>query len=290
MSQTDLVLLNDQLVPRREAKVDIEDRGYQFGDGIYEVVRFYNGQTFLMEEHLERLERSAREIRLQLPLSIDKLHKRLDQLVKQSACTDGIIYLQVTRGVAPRNHPFPSPEVKAQLVAYTKPYQRPFPQLEQGVKGKLIEDIRWLRCDIKSINLLPNILAKQQAVENGAYEAILHRDGKVTEGSSSNVFIVKEGILYTHPANHLILNGITRQFVLKLCADLNLSVIEHVFDVNELLQADEVFITATTTEIMPIIQVDDQKIGQGLPGPITRKLIQAYEERISHLAPQKEKA
>lgn len=281
MSQTDLVLLNDQLVPRREAKVDIEDRGYQFGDGIYEVVRFYNGQTFLMEEHLERLERSAREIRLQLPLSIDELHKRLDQLVKQSACTDGIIYLQVTRGVAPRNHPFPSPEVKAQLVAYTKPYQRPFPQLEQGVKGKLIEDIRWLRCDIKSTNLLGNVLAKQAAKEAGALEAILHRGEIVTEGSSSNVFIVKNGALKTHPATHLILNGITRQIVLQIAQELAIPVIEEPFTVSELLNADEVMVTSTTQEITPICAVNDKKIGAGVPGPLAKRLQEALEEKIA---------
>lgn len=286
-NQRELVLLNEELVPRREAKVDIEDRGYQFGDGIYEVLRIYNGKTFLLEEHLMRLERSAREIRLRLPFSMEELKQRLEQLVEQSDCGDGIIYLQVTRGVASRNHPFPSPQVKPQLVAYTKPYKRPLTELEQGVKGKLVEDIRWLRCDIKSINLLPNLLAKQEAVDHQAHEAILHRNGQVTEGSSSNVFMVKGDTLYTHPANHLILDGITRRLVLKLCAQLNLSVSEQTFSVNQLWQADELFLTGTTTEIMPVIQVDGKKIGEGKPGPITRRLIQAFEERITHLTNNK---
>jgi D-alanine transaminase len=286
MNQTGLVLLNETLVSRNEALVDIEDRGYQFGDGIYEVIRVYDGHIFLMAEHLERLKRSASEIDLILPVSLAQLEEKLIDLVKQTACKNGMIYIQLSRGVAPRNHNFPSPEVKAQLVAYTKPLDRPLNQQKEGVKAILVNDIRWLRCDIKTINLLPNVLAKQEAVKNQAYEAIQHRDGIVTEGSASNVFIVKENKLYTHPANNFILNGITRQFVLKLCAELDISVIEQTFDVNDLLQADEVFMTSTTSEIIPIVQVDTHLIGQGKPGALTQQLQNAFEQRINQVHPQ----
>lgn len=283
MSQTDLVLINETLVLRPEAKVDIEDRGYQFGDGIYEVIRVYDGRPFLLTEHLERLKRSADEISLSLPLSLGELEQKLVHLVEQTACHSGIIYLQLTRGVAPRNHGFPSADTKAQLVAYTKPLERPLSQQEAGITCVLVNDIRWLRCDIKSINLLPNVLAKEEALKQGAYEAIQHRDGVITEGSASNVFMIKDNKIYTHPANHFILNGITRQFVLKLCSQLKLSVIEQTFDVNRLLAADEVFITSTTSEIIPVIQVDNQRIGLGKPGPITRQLQHAFESALNQV-------
>ncbi|GGK24991.1 D-alanine aminotransferase [Caldalkalibacillus thermarum] len=283
MKQTDIILLNESYVPRQEAKIDIEDRGYQFGDGIYEVIRVYGGRVFLLSEHLQRLKRSADEIQLALPLSLDELKQRLLELTDRTKLDEGIIYVQLTRGVAPRYHGFPDPAVKAQLVAYTKPMDRPLTQQQQGVKAVLVNDIRWLRCDIKTVNLLPNVLAKQKATENGAFEAIQHRNGTVTEGSSSNVFMVKKGVLHTHPPNNLILNGITRQYVIQLCSELNLRVHEQTFSVNDLLQADEVFITSTTSEIIPVIQIDKDTIGEGRPGPITQQLQQAFDQRIAEL-------
>ncbi|MDQ0337671.1 D-alanine transaminase [Caldalkalibacillus uzonensis] len=283
MSETDIVLLNQSYVSRQDAKVDIEDRGYQFGDGIYEVIRVYGGQVFLMDQHLERLKRSAAEIQLKLSLSLPELRQRLLDLVERTDLAEGMIYVQLTRGVAPRYHGFPTPEVEAQLVAYTKRMERPLKQQHEGVKAALVDDIRWLRCDIKTVNLLPNVLAKQKATENGAFEAIQHRNGTVTEGSSSNVFMVKQGVLYTHPATNLILNGITRQYIIDLCTKLNFTLHEQTFSVNDLLQADEVFITSTTSEIIPIVQVDEQTIGNGQRGQITQELQQAFDQQISKL-------
>jgi len=274
------VLINDQMVTREEAFIDIEDRAHQFGDGIYEVVRVYQGRCFMMKEHLGRLYRSAQEIQLTIPYQLEELSSMLEDLKEKSNIQDGIIYLQFSRGVAARFHGFPDPTVPAQLVAYVKELQKPVQLQQNGAKAILTEDIRWLRCDIKSLNLLGNVLAKQQAIEKGAYEAILHRNGTITEGSSTNVFMIQEATLYTHPANNLILNGITRVKVIELCHQLGLVVKEQEFDTNFLLKADEIFITSSTNDILPIIEIDHQKIGPGIPGPITRKLQQAFENEI----------
>ncbi|RYG73708.1 D-amino-acid transaminase [Lentibacillus lipolyticus] len=269
------ILYNDQIV-KRDHVVEIEDRGYQFGDGIYEVIGVYDGEPLLMDEHMRRLERSAREIRLDLPAETDKLKKQLQELVQVNGLEEGIIYLQVSRGVAPRLHEFPSANTKAVTVAYTREEPRETDLEDNGGTAVLTEDIRWLRCDIKTLNLLPNVLAKQKAVENNAIEAILHRGDTVTEASASNVFIVKDGKLYTHPADNYILNGITRQKILQLCDELGLKVYEETYTVDDLLNADEVFISATKTDIAPILKVDDKTIGNGMPGDVTKQLVRAF--------------
>ncbi|UTR12104.1 D-amino-acid transaminase [Evansella sp. LMS18] len=275
------VLYNEDTVPRSDVNADIEDRGYQFGDGVYEVIRVFNGKCFMMEEHLERLERSASEIRLSLSYSVDELTNKLEELCRHNSLKEGIIYVQITRGTAPRAHEFPGPEVLPCLTAYTKELKRPLELQKKGVRVSVGEDIRWLRCDIKSLNLLGNVLGKQKAADEGSYELIQHRDGSVTEGSATNTFIVKNSIQYTHPANNLILNGITRQLVLKLCRKLNLQVVEEAFTVDSLMAADEVFITSTTNDIMPVVKVGDTKVGTGIPGPMTLKLQMAYDEVIT---------
>lgn len=275
-----LILLNDRLIPRSEAKVDIEDRGYQFGDGIYEVIRVYGGKTFYLEDHLLRLEKSAREIRLPLPWDVQLLTERINRLVEANRLQDGTIYMQITRGAAPRNHAFPE-KTEPVLVAYTAEAPRPAAMLKDGIRTCTLQDIRWLRCDIKSLNLLGAVLAKQEALERGCKEAILVRDGTVTEGSASNVFMVKNGILYTHPANNLILHGITRAIVLKCAEETGISVKEEAFSVDSLYNADEVFITGTTVEVCPVTHIDDRKIGEGAPGPLTRRLQQAFDGKIA---------
>nr|WP_269411718.1 D-amino-acid transaminase [Lentibacillus daqui] len=269
------MLYNDRIV-KRENLVDIEDRGYQFGDGIYEVIGVYNGTPLMLDEHMARLQRSAREIQLTLPSSINHLKNNLLELVKQNELNEGIIYMQVSRGVAPRWHQFPNTEVSPVTIAYTREEPRETNVEDEGATAVLTEDIRWLRCDIKTLNLLPNVLAKQKAVEHHAIEAILHRGNVVTEASASNVFIVKNGELYTHPANNYILNGITRQKVLQLCHDLNVKVNEKLYTVDDLLHADEVFISATKLDVVPILHVDEHIIGSGKPGMITRQIIAAF--------------
>lgn len=272
-------LWNDQMMPKDEVRIDPEDRGYQFGDGVYEVIRVYRGKTFAEKAHMDRLKRSLQELRIPFSYSEEDLSKRFQELIEAERVTDGIIYLQVTRGTAPRSHAFPE-KATANLVAYASSYPRPVEMIEQGGEAVLFEDIRWLRCDIKSLNLLGAVLAKQSAKERGAVEAIQHRDQVVTEGSASNVFIIKEGTLYTHPSNHLILNGITRQIVIKLAEELGIPLQEVPFRVDDLLTADEAFITGTTTEVTPIIRVEGKEIGSGKPGEITRKLQAAFEREI----------
>ncbi|MGG3560315.1 D-amino-acid transaminase [Neobacillus rhizosphaerae] len=265
-------IINGKLVNRSEAKVDIEDRGYQFGDGVYEVIRVYNGKMFTVKEHLERFVKSADSIGITLPYTIDECTALLEELVTKNKLVEGTIYMQITRGTSPRNHVFPARDVVPTLVAYTKEVARPVESFTHGVKTIFIEDIRWLRCDIKSLNLLGNLLAKQKAAEQGCFEAIQHRGDQVTEGSSSNVFIVKKGTVITHESNHLILKGITKEVILQLCAQNNIPVEERTFTLDELVAADEVFLSSTTAEVMPIVEMNGDKVKEGLPGPITRKL------------------
>ncbi|WP_206186464.1 D-amino-acid transaminase [Thermoflavimicrobium daqui] len=277
-----MILYDDHLIDRSEVKIDIEDRAYQFGDGVYEVIRVYQAHPFCMDEHLARLERSAREIYLQLPYEIEKIKSLLSQLIEKNNLQDGNIYIQISRGTAPRQHGFPK-ESRPLIIAYAQPNQRPLQDLKQGVRAITTQDIRWLRCDIKSLNLLGAVLAKQAAVENNAKEAILIRDGKVTEGSSTNIFFIKNGQLWTHPANHLILHGITRQVTLSLAEKLEIPVKQEAILESQIPEMDECFLTSTTMEICPIVQVNDQPIGNGHPGPITRKLQLEFEKQITQL-------
>jgi D-alanine transaminase len=274
------ILLQDKLIFRNEATVDIEDRGYQFGDGVYEVIKVYDGKPFYLNKHLDRLERSALEIKLALPFAIDVIRDNLLELVKETSLIEGHIYLQITRGTSERTHHFPT-NTESVFVAYTKKTNRPISQQQNGIKTILTEDIRWLRCDIKSLNLLGNVLAKQQAKESGADEAIFHRGDTVTEGSSTNLFIIKDRIIYTHPANNLILNGITRDVCFEIIENSNYKINQETFSVKDLLAADEVFVTSTTMEIVPVVQIDNKLVGDGNPGIITRSLQSEFEEYIS---------
>ncbi|MCM3708838.1 MULTISPECIES: D-amino-acid transaminase [Cytobacillus] len=274
------VILNGDLIERSEAKVDIEDRGYQFGDGVYEVIRIYNGKMFTGDEHLERLLESGRKIELNIPYSKDELKQMLIEMIERNNLEQGIVYMQFSRGTSPRNHAYPSAEVSPVLTAYTRETTRPISSMRNGVKAILIEDIRWLRCDIKSLNLLGNIMAKQKAAQSGCFEAIQHRGDIVTEGSSSNIGIVKDGTLYTHPATNLILNGITRRKINEICRENGITLEETAFTKEDLLAADEVFMSSTSAEVTPIIEIEGKLIGNGSPGPITHKLQKLFEEAI----------
>ncbi|MCK1991904.1 D-amino-acid transaminase [Peribacillus muralis] len=273
------IILNGEIKNRSDVLVDIEDRGYQFGDGVYEVIRVYNGRLFAGDMHLNRLMDSAKLIQMKVPFTVAEIETRVKELVSEDDLQDGIIYMQLTRGVSPRTHAFPSAEVEPVFVAYTKeiPYTG---KMKPGAKVITTDDIRWLRCNIKSLNLLGNIMAKQVAVEAGCDEAIQHRDGLVTEGSSSNVSIVVDGTLKTHPASNLILNGITRQVMLKLCADHAIPFVEEAFTIEDMMAADEVLYTSTSVEITPIINIDGRMIATGTPGPVTEKLQQLFAEEI----------
>jgi D-alanine transaminase len=273
-------ILNGKMIERSEAKVDVEDRGYQFGDGVYEVIRVYNGKMFTLMEHLQRFGKSAESIGISLPYPMEQFTALLEELIIKNKLQLGIVYMQITRGVAPRNHAFPTNDVPPTFVAYTKEVTRPVESFTTGVKTILTEDIRWLRCDIKSLNLLGNLLAKQKAAVEGCFEAIQHRDQDVTEGSSSNTFIVKNGVVITHQSDQLILKGITKDVILELCAKNNIPVEERTFTLDELSQADEVFLSSTTAEVMPMIEIDGKIVRDGLPGPTTRKLQELFEQEI----------
>ncbi|WP_332649449.1 D-amino-acid transaminase [Lysinibacillus sp. 54212] len=273
-------LWNDRIVADGEVVIDKEDRGYQFGDGIYEVVKVYNGQLFTAQEHIDRFYSSAEKIKLTIPYSKDKLHQLLHQLVEANEVGTGHVYFQITRGTTPRNHIFPDATVPAVLTGNTKENPRPIENFEKGVKATFVEDIRWLRCDIKSLNLLGAVLAKQEAHEKGCYEAILHRGEKVTEGSSSNIYGIKDGVLYTHQADNFILNGITRAVILKCAEEIGLPVKEEAFTKVQALEMDELIVSSTTSEVTPIVEVDGTAIGNGQPGEWTRKLQAQFDTKI----------
>ncbi|EUJ32855.1 D-amino acid aminotransferase [Listeria floridensis FSL S10-1187] len=276
------VLINDKIVDREEASIDIEDRGYQFGDGVYEVVRLYNGQFFTFDEHIDRLYASAAKIDLVIPYPKDILKNLLKQLASENNIHTGNVYLQVTRGIQiPRNHVIPDDlPLEGVLTATAREVPRNEALFVTGGKAITDEDVRWLRCDIKSISLLGNIMSKNKAHREGALEAILHRGDTITECSASNVFIIKDGVLWTHSADNLILNGITRQVIIKAAGKGGIPVREANFTVSDLLAADEVFISSTTLEVTPITTVDDTVIGTGLRGPVTQKVHELFEAEI----------
>ena len=275
------VILNGELIAREAAEIDIEDRGYQFGDGVYEMIRVYNRHLFAGKQHLQRLVESAEKISLELHYTISEMEQMLNHMIKKNKIIFGTVYMQFTRGVSMRNHAFPAPGTSGTFVAYTKEVARPINTIRLGVKAILTEDLRWLCCDIKSLNLLGNLLAKQKAVEAGCFEAILHRGERVTEGSSSNIAMIKDGVLFTHPANNFILNGITRQKVLEICRNHQIPFEEKTFTTSDLLSADEVYLSSTTAEVTPIVEIDRKKINDGNPGPITVQIQKLLEEEIS---------
>ncbi|WP_102028020.1 D-amino-acid transaminase [Salirhabdus sp. Marseille-P4669] len=275
-----ILLKNHNFIHRSEAKTDIEDRGYTFGDGVYEVIRIYNGAYFMLEYHLNRLQYSLNEVGINYDVESEDLETLLSELLNKNTIEDGAIYLQITRGIAPRKHPYPT-NSQPELYAYPIPVSSPKKEQEQGVHLTLVEDLRWLRCDIKSLNLLYNVMVKQKAVDSGAYEALLYRSkDHITEGSSSNFFGIKNGKVLTHPANNYILNGITRIAVQKICKSQGIPFVEKVLSVDELAELDEAFIASTTAEVVPVTKIDDVVIGDGTVGEIAKKLQAGFLQLI----------
>ncbi|MBV7391585.1 D-amino-acid transaminase [Enterococcus alishanensis] len=276
------VLWNEEIVDETEVQIDLEDRGYQFGDGLYEVIRIYDGQFFMEKEHLDRLWACADKIRLTLPFERAEFSHRLHRFAEEVGIKEGRLYFQVTRGVCkPRLHDFPDPkEVKAVLTADIQPASRPLVKQKNGIHCGFVADKRWLHCDIKSISLLGNIMALDEAKQKGFEDAVLERDGIVTEASASNLWMVKNQKLFTHPDGELVLPGITKIKLREIAQALNIELIEEPFTTTELLQADECFKTSSVAEIMPIVSIDHQKIGTGEVGTITNRLLKAYSEVI----------
>lgn len=281
----ELTYLNGKILPTSEAMVPIEDRGYQFGDAVYEYVASYNGRLFCVEAHLARLQRSMQEIDFPA-VSIENVRNILMSIFKQAQLPRAGVYIQISRGVAPRNHAYTnSTEVQVIMTVVELPEAHPL--AENGAFVITMEDFRWGRCDIKTVQLLPNTMGKQKALDAGVYDTIfVAEDHTVREATSSNVFIVKDGKVSTHPLTRRILPGITRMVILSACKTLGVPVQECLFKTDELYGADEVFLTGTTTEVLPIVNIDNQTISQGTPGPITRQLYKELRRRA--LEPEKE--
>jgi D-alanine transaminase len=275
-----IVWLNGSLTDYSNARISFEDRGFYFGDGVYEVVRAYGGIPFALDKHLARLERSAAGIELPIPRSSTELSDLITQLIRQSCISDAEVYIQLTRGAARRNHLFPANVEPTLAVGVRGVRTVPRGLWESGCALISLADQRWSRCDLKTICLLPNVLAKQAASRAGAFDSVLVRDGFVTEGTASNVFIWDSGQLHTPIADNRILPGITRGTVIDLAGKTGVPVVERDLTLPEVLSAVEVFITSTTIELMPVVSVDGHQIGTGQPGDTWRALYSAFRQAL----------
>ena len=271
--------VNGRFLPLADASVPIEDRGFQFGDGVYAVIRTYGGRPFMSQAHLARLNRSAEASGLRQPYSIERWDGYIEEGLRLAAFPESKIYLQITRGVAPRDHAY-GPQLEPTVVMTIRELHALSLSVQgAGVDAMTVEDLRWGRCDIKSLNLLPNVLARQRAKEAGVFEAILMRDEQVTEGSVSNVIIVENRTLLTAPEGPRILSGVTREVVLGLAKREGFEVRERYPSREKLFGATEVFLTGTTVEVLPVVRIDGKPIGSGEPGPVSRQLAKRFIEQ-----------
>ena len=279
------VYLNGEYLPMEEAKVSVNDRGFLFSDGIYEVTPAYRGRFFLLERHRERLLRGMCELRIDADVAeVERAHHELLERNGLLETPISIVYLQITRGVAPRTHAFPPDPVPPTVYAFAKAFHRPDQaRWETGFRAVTVPDRRWARVDIKTVSLLGNVLAQQAAVDAGVDDALLIRDGVALEGGHSNFFAVFGDTLVTHPLSNTILPGITRGYVLELAQALEIPVQERPIQVEELRRADEAFFTGTTTEVKPCVEIDGRAVGTGRPGEVTRRLSQAFLQRVDAL-------
>lgn len=281
----DVGFLNGRFLPLQDVVVSVEDRGFQFGDGVYEVVRTYQGAPFQLEAHLFRLERSAAALSLPQPFPNVSWAAYIAEGLRMADYSESKLYLQLTRGVAPRNHVFPHHVSPTAVMTIQELHPLEDVRYTSGVRAITFKDLRWGRCDIKSLNLLPNVLAKQRAQEAGAFEAIFIRRGRVTEGAASNIFLVVQGMLITPVEGPFILSGITRKVVIELAQDTGITVEERSVRVHELFQADEVFITGTTIEVLAITELDGRRIGKGRPGSLTLWLREMFRKAVESRRP-----
>ncbi len=272
------VYLNGSFIPLADAKVSILDRGFMFADGVYEVLRFLGGHPFEAEQHLARLRASLEAVRISFP-EVDWLAVS-QELLKRNKLTDASCYWQITRGCALRSHAVDGPLVPTVLAMAQAAEPLASTGEPKAVEAILKPDIRWSRCDIKSLMLLPNVLAKMQAHDESAFEAIFHRDGIVTEGSSTSLFIVHKGRLLTHPADGWILGGITRNVLIEAAKAVGMQCIEKPFDCSTLLEADEVILTGTTTLVASVVKIDEHTIGDGQGGPVAQQLYSILLNRM----------
>jgi D-alanine transaminase len=279
------VYLNGSFLDHAHAAISVDDRGFLFADGVYEVIRVYGGRPFLPAPHIRRLRNGLSALRI-AESAVAEVEGVLDTIVELNGVSaEGIVYIQVTRGIAPRKHAFPAADVRPSVYMFAKPTTRyPDEFYEHGVTTITVPDTRWSRCDIKTIGLLPNALANQQAQENDAFEALFVRDSVVIEGSHSNLFAVIDDTLITYPSCNYILSGITRAVVLELAVELDIPFVEAPLFVDRIGDVQEVFLSGTTTEIMPVRMLDGRPVGDGRRGVITERIQQAYAGRIRRLS------
>jgi len=275
---------NGTFTPNSEIRISPDDRGFLFADGIYEVVRWYQGFFYDMEGHLTRLKRSMKEIRLNWP-DQDSFPDVAMELINLNNLQDipSLVYLQVTRGAAKRSHAFPSPAIDPTVYAFARSFRPQAEMIGMGLGAIMKKDTRWSRCDIKSISLLPNILSFQDAIDAGCYECIFVRDGMITECAHSNIFLVIDGILYTHPESEYVLSGITRKNVLRIARQEAIPVRETAVSESRLNEISEAFITNTSFEIAPVISINNISVGNGKPGPVTMLLRNKFHDDIALL-------
>jgi len=273
------VYLNGNYLAEEDASISVLDRGFIFGDGVYEVIPCYGGHLFRLEQHIQRLQNSLDGIRLENPLTDSQWQEIIEEVVRRNDNNaDLSIYLQVTRGVAKRDHVFPDNVLPTVFIMSSTMLPVSDTKLENGVVAITHDDIRWRYCHIKSIALLPNTLMRQVAREAGADEAILNRDGKITEGAASNIFIVKNNKIITPPKDECLLPGITRDLILEIAAGANLDYSEKEISLTQLQDADEIWLTSSTKEILPVTQLDDKPVGNGKPGVCWKEMLARYQE------------
>lgn len=279
----DIVFLDGEYLPRAEARVSVEDRGFLFGDGVYEVTPAYEGGLLRLDRHMERLGRGLRALRIAAdPEDLADVH---GELLRRNGLTEepmAIVYLQVTRGVAVRTHHFPPPATPPTVFAYARAFRRPDPaEWLEGYGAVTYPDRRWSRADLKTLQLLPCVMAQEAARDAGETDAIFVRDGIALEGAHNNLFFVFDGVLRTHPASNQVLPGITRELVIEVAREIGIEVEERPTPVEEVVEAAELFFTGTTTEIRPTVRVNQHPVGTGRVGPVTRRLYEAFLERIA---------
>lgn len=275
-----IVYLNGDFAPRDEARVSADDRGFTFGDGVYEGVRAIAGRRFAWDAHMQRLAGSLDGLRIRC--AVDGLDAVCDRLLRDNDLLAGeaFLYIAITRGAAPRVHGFPAASTAPTVYVTATPFTRPTAMRDRGAAAITHEDLRWARCDLKTLNVLGNVLARQAASEAGAFEAILVRDGVITEGAATAVFAVIDGEVRTHPLSRRILPSVTRAIVLELARAAGIAVREDAMSLDELRRAEEIFVCGTTTDVTPIVSLDGAAIAAGVPGPIARRLRAALEARL----------
>jgi D-alanine transaminase len=277
-----IAYFNGTFLPKDDIRISPDDRGFLFGDGVYEVMKWYGSFFYDPESHLARLKRSLREVRINWT-EADTFPSFAGELVRINKLEEreALIYLQVTRGAAPRNHSFPDPEVQPTAYAFARESVQPKTDFGSGVRVILRKDIRWTRCDIKSVSLLANTLSFQEAHERGMKECIFVREGMITEGSRSNIFLVADGILFTHPESEYILSGVTRKNIIRLAKESGFEVREQPFPEKDLNRVHEAFISNTSAEVTPVTAFETLQVGTGKPGPVTLQIFNKFKAEIT---------